>query len=81
MNLLGIFNFNATYLPWILLVFPIALTGTIPYGDIIGIVAGVLYEKFSGLACAFSTRIVRFLKSVASSSQRPVAIGDNMHLD
>lgn len=81
MNLLGILNFGATYLPWILLVFPIALTGTIPYGDIIGIIAGFLYEKLGGPAYAFSAKVVRSLKSIASSTQRPVAIDDNIHLD
>jgi Der1-like family protein len=47
MNLLGIFNFTANYLPWVLLLFPIIFSGALPYGDLIGIFAGFLYEAVS----------------------------------
>lgn len=47
MNLLGIFNFTANYLPWVLLLFPILFSGNLPYGDLIGIFSGYLYEFVS----------------------------------
>lgn len=45
LNLLGIINFNAPLLPFVLLAFPTILGGTIPFGDLMGIIAGFLYMK------------------------------------
>jgi hypothetical protein len=47
MNMLGVFNFTANYLPWVLLLFPMLFSGTLPYGDLIGIFSGCLYEFVS----------------------------------
>ncbi|KAJ3053215.1 hypothetical protein HK097_004767 [Rhizophlyctis rosea] len=43
MNFLGIFNFNAPYLPWVLLGFTILLHNHIPYGDMLGLAIGHVY--------------------------------------
>lgn len=37
MAFLGLFNFNAPYLPWVLLGFTLLLNNAVPYGDILGI--------------------------------------------
>ncbi|KAK1866448.1 hypothetical protein I4F81_008967 [Pyropia yezoensis] len=42
MNLLGLFNFRAPYLPWVLLVFSVLL-GSPPVIDLMGILAGHVY--------------------------------------
>lgn len=42
MNFLGLFNFSATYLPWVLTLFSYAISGTVPYSDILGISFGHL---------------------------------------
>uniref|UniRef100_A0A7S1ESP2 Derlin n=1 Tax=Timspurckia oligopyrenoides TaxID=708627 RepID=A0A7S1ESP2_9RHOD len=42
MNFLGLFNFRAPYLPWVLLLFSIVL-GSSPLIDLLGIVAGHIY--------------------------------------
>ena len=43
LNIMGLLNFNAPLLPFVLLSFPILLNGRVPYGDLIGIFAGALY--------------------------------------
>ena len=43
MNFLGIFNFTAPYMPWVLLGFSLLLSGQLPMADLIGIGAGHLY--------------------------------------
>ena len=43
MNLLGVFNFTAPLMPWVLLGFSLLLTGSLPTADIMGIVVGHLY--------------------------------------
>lgn len=43
MNFLGIFNFTAPFMPWVLLGFSFLLSGNIPTADIIGIIVGHLY--------------------------------------
>lgn len=47
MNFLGIFNFTAPYMPWVLLGFSLLLSGQLPTADLIGIGAGHAYYYFS----------------------------------
>lgn len=42
LNFLGLFNFNAPYLPWVLLLFSF-VNNSFPKGDLIGICVGHLY--------------------------------------
>lgn len=46
MNFLGIFNFRAPFMPFVLLAFSIFMTGKVPVADMIGIGAGHLYYYF-----------------------------------
>jgi hypothetical protein len=46
MNFLGIFNFNAPYMPWVLLGFSYLISGSVPISDILGIIAGHVYYYF-----------------------------------
>ncbi|KAG4092828.1 DER1-domain-containing protein [Neocallimastix lanati (nom. inval.)] len=43
MSFLGILNFNAPYLPWVLLGFTIILNNIWPAGDILGLIIGHIY--------------------------------------
>lgn len=43
MNFLGVFNFNAPLMPWVLLAFSLMMTGNLPVSDIIGIAVGHVY--------------------------------------
>jgi Derlin-2/3 len=43
MSFLGLFNFNAPYLPWVLLVFSLCLNNALPIVDLLGIVVGHFY--------------------------------------
>jgi Derlin-2/3 len=43
MNFLGVFNFNAPFMPWVLLGFSLLLSGQLPVADLIGIGAGHAY--------------------------------------
>lgn len=43
MNFLGIFNFTAPFMPWVLLAFSLLLSGQLPVADLIGIVVGHVY--------------------------------------
>lgn len=43
MNLFGVFNFNAPYLPFVLLGFPLLFGGSLPWHDIPGLVVGHVY--------------------------------------
>lgn len=43
MNFLGVFNFTAPFMPWVLLGFSLLLSGSLPTADIIGIAVGHLY--------------------------------------
>jgi Derlin-2/3 len=43
MNFLGLFDFAAPYLPWVLLGFNFLLTGSLPMGHMLGIAIGHLY--------------------------------------
>ena len=47
MNFLGIFNFTAPYMPWVLLGFSLLLSGQLPVADVIGIVVGHAYYYLS----------------------------------
>lgn len=40
MNFLGLVNFSASYLPWVLTIFSYAISGSIPYSDVLGITFG-----------------------------------------
>mgnify|MGYP002789304338 CR=1 FL=1 len=42
MNFLGVLNFSASYLPWVLTLFSYMISGTVPYSDILGITFGHL---------------------------------------
>jgi hypothetical protein len=43
MNFLGLFSFNAPYLPWVLIGFSLLLHGVWPAGDLVGLVVGHIY--------------------------------------
>ncbi|KAI8801789.1 Derlin, partial [Cladochytrium replicatum] len=43
MNFLGLFNFNAPYLPWVLLGFTMLLNNMFPTGDLVGMGCGHVY--------------------------------------
>ena len=43
MNFLGVFNFAAPFMPWVLLGFSLLLSGHLPVADLIGIGAGHAY--------------------------------------
>ena len=43
MNFLGLFNFDAPYLPWVLLGFSLLLHGNWPTSDLIGMIVGHVY--------------------------------------
>jgi Derlin-2/3 len=43
MSFLGLFNFNAPYLPWVLLVFALLLNNMLPTVDLLGIIVGHVY--------------------------------------
>jgi hypothetical protein len=47
MNFLGVFNFYAPVMPWVLLGFTVLLSGQIPTTDLLGIAAGHIYFYFS----------------------------------
>lgn len=61
MNFLGVFNFSAPYLPWVLLGFSFALSNTIPVNDFLGIVLGHVYFFFEDIYPKTSGR--RLLKT------------------
>lgn len=50
MTFLGIFNFRAPMMPWVLFAFSLLVSGTVPTNDLLGIMAGhcyfFLYEIF-----------------------------------
>jgi Derlin-2/3 len=43
MSFLGLFQFNAPYLPWTLIGFTVVLHSVIPWADILGFIVGHLY--------------------------------------
>lgn len=46
MNFLGFLNFHAPYMPFVLLGFSFAISGTLPKSDAIGIMVGHIYYYF-----------------------------------
>ncbi|KAJ1340523.1 hypothetical protein BSLG_004617 [Batrachochytrium salamandrivorans] len=42
-NFLGLFNFDAPYLPWVLIGFTLVLHGVTPWADFVGLAAGHAY--------------------------------------
>ncbi|KAF3920320.1 Derlin-2 [Dactylellina cionopaga] len=46
LSFLGLFVFNAPYLPWVLLLFSLLLNGHMPKDDLLGIVVGHIYFFF-----------------------------------
>ena len=49
LSFLGIFNFTAPYLPWVLLAFSVVL-GSSPVVDLLGMVAGATGRSYASLA-------------------------------
>lgn len=49
MNFLGVFNFTAPWMPWVLLGFSMAMSGQVPTADLLGIVVGHLYYFFADI--------------------------------
>jgi len=47
LSFLGLFVFNAPYLPWVLLAFSVLLHNTLPKDDLLGIAVGHVYYFFS----------------------------------
>ena len=60
MSFLGMFNFTAPYLPWVLLIFSVML-GSSPLVDLLGMVAGHVYYFFEDVYPAMTGR--RLLKT------------------
>jgi len=60
MSLLGLFNFTAPYLPWVLAIFSLVL-GSSPVVDVIGMIAGHLYYFLEDIYPAMRGR--RLLKT------------------
>lgn len=46
LNFLGLIVFTAPYLPWVLLIFSLCLSGQVPVGDMLGILVGHIYYFF-----------------------------------
>jgi Derlin-2/3 len=63
MNFLGVLNFSATYLPFVLTIFSYAISGTIPYSDVLGITFGHLIWFMEDVAPVYlgSSSIMRLL--------------------
>ena len=55
MSFLGLFNFTAPYLPWVLLIFSVAL-GSSPLVDLLGMLAGHVYYYFEDVYPTLSER-------------------------
>lgn len=63
MNFLGLFNFTAPYLPWVLLFFSIMLGGNGTVVDILGIVVGHLYYFLEDVYPVISPQRKRLLQT------------------
>jgi Derlin-2/3 len=50
MSFLGLFNFMAPYLPWVLFGLSFLVTNAFPLGDFIGIIVGHLYYYLKDVA-------------------------------
>ena len=55
MSFLGLFNFTAPYLPWVLLIFSVML-GSSPLVDLLGMVVGHIYFFFEDVYPVVSGR-------------------------
>lgn len=67
MSFLGLFNFNAPYLPWVLLFFSMLL-GASPVMDLLGVAAGhiyyfleFVYPRMRGIRLLQTPRMITFL--------------------
>ncbi|KAI5820003.1 Derlin [Pyronema omphalodes] len=49
LSFLGLFVFNAPYLPWVLLLFRLVINNTLPKDDLLGIVVGHVYYFFEDI--------------------------------
>ncbi|KAJ3368331.1 hypothetical protein GGF31_006422 [Allomyces arbusculus] len=49
MSFLGVMEFTAPYLPWVLVVFSVVMHGTVPIGDLAGIALGHVYWYFDDI--------------------------------
>ncbi|KNE68571.1 hypothetical protein AMAG_12741 [Allomyces macrogynus ATCC 38327] len=49
MSFLGVMEFTAPYLPWVLVVFSVVMHGTVPIGDLAGIAIGHVYWYFDDI--------------------------------
>lgn len=63
MNFLGVFNFSAIYLPWVLTLFSFAISGSIPYSDILGISFGHIVWFCEDIVPSYysNSEFIRFL--------------------
>lgn len=63
MNFLGVLNFSASYLPFVLTIFSYAISGSIPYSDVLGITFGHLIWFMEDVAPVYlgNLSIVRIL--------------------
>ncbi|KAI9017561.1 hypothetical protein HDU85_006151 [Gaertneriomyces sp. JEL0708] len=63
MNFLGVFNFTAPYLPWVLLAFTVLLNNQWPAGDLLGLAVGHIYyfldDVFPRMEVGNGRRILR----------------------
>jgi hypothetical protein len=77
MNFLGILNFNAPYLPWVLMGFTVLINNIWPWGDLLGLAVGHLYyfleDVYPRLPASGGRRILRapdFLRDLFEARDR-----------
>lgn len=63
MNFLGVLNFNAPYLPWVLMIFSFVINNHFPTNDILGIVTGHIYYFFDDVYPVVSRTGIRYLRA------------------
>lgn len=81
MNFLGVFNFTAPYMPWVLLGFSLLLSGQLPVADLIGIGAGHAYYYLTEVyPMLYGTRLLRtpsLLSAMLNPRREPHVVLDN----
>eukprot|EP00951_Prasinocladus_malaysianus_P013907 scaffold105803_cov37-Prasinocladus_malaysianus.AAC.1 len=84
LSLMGIFNFTAPYLPWVLLAFSVVL-GSSPVVDLLGMVAGHVYYFLEDVYPRMSNRRLlktpSILQALFPQQQIQAADGARPHID
>ena len=63
MNFLGVLDFNAPYLPWVMLGFSLVLNNRLPIQDVVGIIVGHVYYFLEDVYPITSRTGRRFLQA------------------